>query len=420
MRQLLRNPAFCRLFSGRLVTNAGDSLYYVAAMWLVYDLSGSTFYTGLAGALTLAPQAFQFLVGPLVDRWSLRAILVRTQVAQGVLVLAIPVAAWTGSLSVGVVLLVMPLLSMLNQFVYPAQSAALPRIVDEEELVEANSAFSFAYQGVDMVFVALGGILVAVVGAVSLFVVDSLTFAIAAVIFAGIRLPPTDGGTESDGTAKGKSVAADYRRKLSEGVGYVRGSVLVPILAASVVVNFTIGAAMAVLPAFADLRGGPEAYGTLLAAVLAGILLGALVASPLKRFGLGRLSVVGFAVSGLCWFAAISAPSIRATAVLFCLAWIPVGVTNVIFAAMAQTIVPDGLLGRVMSLVASASAAAQPVGSLLGGIAGEAVGSTLVISAVGAGFCALTLVYLGHPMLRELPAIEEIEPERYGLGHPAD
>ena len=41
-RRLLRNPDFRRLLLGRLVTNAGDSLYAVAAMWLVYTLSGST------------------------------------------------------------------------------------------------------------------------------------------------------------------------------------------------------------------------------------------------------------------------------------------------------------------------------------------------------------------------------------------
>ncbi|WP_290816516.1 hypothetical protein [Halovivax sp.] len=53
MRQLLRNGTFARLLGGRLVTNAGDSLYYVAAMWLVYDLAGSSFYAGLAGAAVL-------------------------------------------------------------------------------------------------------------------------------------------------------------------------------------------------------------------------------------------------------------------------------------------------------------------------------------------------------------------------------
>ena len=64
MQSLLANRAFRRLFAGRLVTNAGDSLYAVAAMWLVYDLTGSTAYTGLAGALTMGPQLLQGVPGP--------------------------------------------------------------------------------------------------------------------------------------------------------------------------------------------------------------------------------------------------------------------------------------------------------------------------------------------------------------------
>ena len=148
MRALFGNVAFRRLFAGRLITNAGDSLYYIAAMWLAYDLSGSAIYTGLAGFLTLAPQALQFLTGLFVERWNLRRLLVATQIFQGTFVLVIPFAKWRGWLSVELVLIVMPIVAMLNQFVYPAQSAALPRIVDKEDLADANSAFSFAYQGV--------------------------------------------------------------------------------------------------------------------------------------------------------------------------------------------------------------------------------------------------------------------------------
>ena len=56
----------------RIFTNIGDSLYYVAAMWLVYKLSGNPFYSGLAGFLTLLPSALQFLTGPFVDRWPIK------------------------------------------------------------------------------------------------------------------------------------------------------------------------------------------------------------------------------------------------------------------------------------------------------------------------------------------------------------
>lgn len=429
MQTLFRNTAFRRLFAGRLITNAGDSLYYIAAMWLVYDLGGSAFYTGLAGFLTLAPQALQFLTGPLVDRWALRRILVGTQIAQCLLVLVIPLAAWTGRLSVVVVLVVMPTVSLLNQFVYPAQSAALPRIVDREDLVEANSAFSFAYQGVDLAFTAAGGVLIALVGAVSLYLVDSVTFAAATLVFAGVRVPPAE--TEEDANdasradeeqATGKHVddpdgsVDDYLDNLREGIGYVRGSLLVPVIAGSVVVNGTIGATMAVLPAFADLRGGPEAYGILLSTIVAGSLVGALAASRFEHRSLGRLSAAGFTVGGVLWLAALVAPSFPATAALFTLAWIPVGVTNVIFMAFVQSVVPEGLLGRVTSLMTSASTAAMPFGSLLGGAVGDLWGSPVVVAATGVGFLLIAAGWALHPLLRGLPPTSEVEPSRYGLG----
>ncbi|WP_458187762.1 MFS transporter [Haladaptatus sp. NG-WS-4] len=416
MHSVFENWAFARIFAGRLITNAGDSIYAVAAMWLAFELGGSSFYTGLAGFLTMLPQTLQFLVGPFVDRWQLRRILVATQVAQGVLVLSIPLAAAMGWLSVWVVLVVMPVVSLLNQFVYPAQQAALPRIVEKEELVEANSAFSFAYQGVDFAFTALGGVLVALVGAVSLYLVDSVTFAAAALVFFTVRVPPADRPDEGESVT---SAVDDYLTQLREGIRYVRSSVLVWLLAASLVVNFTVGIMMSVLPAYAQSFGGPDAYGFMLAAVVGGMLVGSLAATPLKRFSLSTLSVAGFAFGGIVWLAAVAVGWFPATVGLFFLAWIPVGATNVIFAAMIQLVVPEALMGRVASVNASASAGAMPVGALLGGIAGDAFGSGLVVTSAGFGFVFLSLYWLAHPLLRSLSAVEDIEGERYGLARPA-
>ena len=411
MKSVLRNRTFRRLFAGRLVTNAGDSLYYVGAMWLVLELGGSSFYTGLAGALVLAPQALQFLAGPLVDRWRIGRTLVASQVVQSLLVLVVPFAWLTGHLTVELVLVVMPILSLANQFVYPAETAALPRIVDDDELVDANSAFSFAYQGVDLAFNAAGGVLVAVVGAVAIYAIDSVTFAAAAALFALAGVPETERSERDEDAAP----VADYLEKLREGVDYVRGTVLVPVMAGSVVVNFTIGAAMAVLPAFADVRGGAETYGLLLAAITGGILVGALVASTMKRYSLFALSAVGFGIGGSLWLAALASPWTLGTAALFFFAWIPVGVTNVVFAAFKQSVVPDGLLGRVSSVGASVSTAAAPLGSLLGGAAGDLWTPTAVVAAAGVGFLFVTAFWIAHPLLRGVPSVEDIDPAKYGL-----
>lgn len=421
MGSLRTNRSFRRLFAGRLVTNAGDSLYSVAAMWLVYDLTGSTFYTGLAGALTMGPQLLQAFVGPLVDRWPVRRLLVTTQVIQAVVVLVVPVAWLAGVRSVELVLVVVPALSLLNQVVYPAQNAALPRIVDGDDLPAANAAFSFAYQGADLVFNGLAGALIALVGAVALYAIDSLTFLAAAVLFAGVVVPArraTDGDDagrdESTAEARGSPTAAtdggesaSYRTRLSEGFAFVRGTPLVWLLGGGVLANGLLGATMAVLPAYADGLGGAGAYGTIRAATAAGLLVGALAGSKLAGVGFARLWVGGFLAAGVAWFAALASPSLWLTALAFAVALVPVGVTNVLAATMIQRMVPDDFLGRVSAILGSASVAVMPVGSLLGGSLGEAVGPLTTMALGGVGLLSVAVYVLAVPSLRRLPPVSE-------------
>lgn len=63
---------FCILFFGRMINNLGDSLYYVLSMWFVYYLSHSNYYTGITGFLILLPEVFQFLVGPIISKFSIK------------------------------------------------------------------------------------------------------------------------------------------------------------------------------------------------------------------------------------------------------------------------------------------------------------------------------------------------------------
>lgn len=396
MRRLFANPDFARLFAGRLVTNAGDSVYGVAAMWLVFSLTGSTFYTGLAGVLTLGMQLLQAFVGPLVDRWPLRRTLVATQAVQGVLVLTIPLAEHLGVLSVWVVLTVMPLVSLLNQFTYPATSAALPRIVEtEDDLTSANSLFAVTYQGAELVFNAAAGLLVALVGATTLFLVDSVTFAVAVAVFAGIRLPPAE-REPTDETGYGAELVA--------GARFLRGSPVVWVLGASVVANGLLGGVWPVLPAFAAERGDATLYGLLLAGLAGGSLVGTLLAPRFRDTPYGRLAAVGFGLGSLAWLAALWVPWTAATVALFALAFVPVGVTNVVSVTLVQRLVPDAMLGRVLAVLGSASTAAIPLGAFVGGVAGEVVGPTAVMYAGGAGFLWIVAYVLAVPALRRMPA----------------
>jgi len=415
MLRLFHNADFARLFLGRLVTNAGDSLYAVAAVWLVYTLGGSTLYTGLAGFLTTLLVALQFLAGPLVDRWPARGTLVATQVIQGLLVLVIPVAAALGRLTVPVVLIVMPLAALVGQMAFPTEMAALPRVVGPEHLVRANSAFSFAYQGAEMAFSALAGVLIAVIGAVALYVVDLGTFVVAAALFAMLRLRPAPRETAPTPREE-RGAWRRYGADLSAGLRVVRRSVLLKMVTASIVVNLMIGATLAVLPAFAAARGGAKAYGALTAALAAGSLLGALLAPLVERYALSRLMVTSTTISCLAWTGAGLAPWAAATVLLFGAAWVPIGATNVVFYAVVQRVVPARLLGRVSSVLISVSAVVLPLGYLVGGGAGARLGSGAVVIASGVSFAAVAAYWLLDPQLRRFPSVNTVDPAQYGLG----
>ena len=432
MKAPFRNRTFRRLFVGRLITNIGDSLYFVAAMWLVYSLTGDPVYTGIAGFLTMFPGMFQFLAGPVVDRWSIKMTLVSTQLLQASIVSIIPIAHLLGILSVELVLVVMPILAALNQFVYPAQAAALPRILDDEELVAANSAFAIAYQGFSMVANGIGGILIGLLGAIALFAIDAVTFIIAALVFATIAIPSATSEDVAPGTEVSSedapTVAADggqslldhsesYLTRLRAGADAVRGTFLIWLVIGAAMVNFTAGMVMAALPPYADQLmvpavlepvGASGAYGILMAAFAGGTLLGAILANSVASQPVGRTVIACTVTTTAIWSVAILADTLVLTAPLILLAFIPVGIINVQFAAVVQSAPPKEIVGRVSSILGSASTAMVPMGALAGGLVAGLLGPQLAMASLGIGTALLAAYVLVIPGLRQLKPPAEL------------
>ncbi|PEO10559.1 MFS transporter [Bacillus wiedmannii] len=405
---LLKNRNFLLLFLGRIFTNIGDSLYYVAAMWLVYKLSGNPFYSGLAGFLTLLPSALQFLTGPFVDRWSIKNTLVITQVLQCMLILIIPITHYFDLLTVQLLLIIMPIVAFIEQFAYPAQSKALPLLLHKTQLLKGNSLFSFAYQGIDLICTTISGILVALLGAITLYVIDSITFAITALLFFSLKMPKQAETNTSLSTKQ-------YFTDLKEGFSIVFRSLMGVFLIGSVVANFSIGMTMAILPSFADSLGGVKSYGFFLAAISAGSLIGALFSSWVGKRNVGRVSIIGFATGAMFWFLSTIVPFQWLSIFLFGIAWIPIGATNILFATISQIVIPNQYIGRINSVMRSMGTIAMPLGSLIGGYAANVFSSQLIFALASIGILFISLVWLLHPKLRALPKADEITADTFGV-----
>ncbi|RBI62431.1 MFS transporter [halophilic archaeon] len=408
------NSNFRRFFAGQFVTNAGDSLYTVAVLWLVFELSGSTVLTGIANALLLLPWLLQILAGPIVDRLPLKPVLVGSQVLQGVVVLALPLAAVTGRLSVGVLLAVVPVLTLATLLMAPMQVTLVPRIVADKRLSRANSALATVTLGLDMVFDALGGAFIAVFGATTLFLFDSVTFAVAGLLFAGIAVP-TSSATDGKPERTDESVLGSYVADLRAGIDVLRGTVFVELVFMTAVANFATGVTLAILPAFGDVLGGPAVYGLLLGALGIGRLVGSLVAPYLEHVGYGRLELVGHSLAACCWLAAVYTPSTALTVILFGLAWVPAGISGVLTSTLNQTVFPADLLGRVSSIKGTASGATLPLGSLVGGVVAEVLGTTTTMGLAAFGFGFTGLYILVRPRLRQLPSVADADPAAFDV-----
>jgi MFS family permease len=416
---LWRNRDFRRFFLGEFVTNAGDSLYTVAVLWLVFELSGSTVLTGIANSLLLLPWLLQILAGPIVDRFPLKPVLVGAQVLQGVVVLALPLAAATGRMSVGVLLAVVPILTLATLLMSPMQTTLVPRIVADSRLSRANSALATVTLGLDMVFDALGGAFIAVFGATTLFLFDSATFAVAGLLFAGIAVPKAD-VTKNESERPDGSILGSYIDDLRAGSDVLRGTVFVELVLTTAVANLATGVTLAILPAFGDALGGPAVYGLLLGALGIGRLVGSLAAPHFEGVAYGRLLLVGNSVAACCWFAAVYAPSPALTVVLFGLAWVPAGINGVLTATLNQTMFPSDLLGRVSSIKGTASGATLPLGSLIGGVVAEVLGITTTMGLAAFGFGFTGLYVLVRPRLRQLPPVEDADPAAFDVTSASD
>lgn len=409
MKPLVQNENFAFLFLGRLVSNIGDSLYYIAAMWLAYDLGGSAFYSGLAGFLTLLPECLSFLVGPVVDRMNLKKVLVIPSLVQGVLLLLVPILYALHLLTVTGVLVIMPLITLIDLFPYPAEDVLIPKLVNNRQLVSANAAMTFSYQGTDLIFSLLGGILILLTGAISLYAIDAITFFMAAALFS--LLPVKRGANESQQTGSIQGGITAYRADLLEGLHFVFRPLILNMLLPLLVVNFFLSAILAILPAFSKQLGGPELYGIFLTCYTLGFLLGTLVSSYVsKKLRMGNALIYGYGLSGIMWLlmALTAFHSLTLCCLFLVLANIPAGATNIMFNSFFQIVPPSDMIGRVSAVIETLIATAMPLGALFGGFIATWAGSRILLIFQGIVVVMTAVYWLLKKKLRNLPLVAQL------------
>lgn len=410
MLTTLRQRNFSLLWLGGLISQTGDWLLQIGLPVYIYLLTGSALATSALFIVAFVPNiAFGSLAGVFVDRWNRR----RTMLIGNLLMALglLPLLLLHDKNSLWILYPVLFFESTVEQFTVPAQSALIPRLVSEEQLVTANSLNSVSSSVARLAGGALGGILFGLFGLRTTIWLDLVSFLFVAAMIWLIKLP-SQAKSEPEATAnasnveKTTSVLAAWRTLGSEwleGLQLVaRQSPLVILflmLAAQSVGEGVFGI-MLVIFVKQVLNGGSVVYGTLLGVQAVGSLLGGLVMGQFgKRLAPARLLGICACLFGLIDLLIIDLPlfvkgGVLLVGTLFILVGIP-GVGAVVsMQTLFQTIVEDRLLGRIFGALQTVSALMALLGMILAGLLGDRLGPVPLLNIQGSVYFLSGLLVL--------------------------
>lgn len=400
---MIKSKDFYVLLLGRLITNFGDSLYAIASTLLVYQMSGSTVYSGITLFLTSSTAVVQLLLSPILDKINMRKFLILSQLIQAILILIIPALYYFEKLNVYHIMVLMPIISLVNQLVYPGQISLLPKILSEEELVTGNSFMTMAYQGSNAIFDTLAGFIISIFGFMTAFYADSASFILTGLLFCLLSIKLSH-YNERENKKEG-SIIKNHFKGLKEGLDLFKDSRIFALVLGVVFINFSATSISAVLPAFAK---DEIFYSLMLAGMGAGVLLGSLFAGlpKLKEVSLGKLYVCGMILVSLAWISvSYFATNIKVAAALYPLGWFVVGIVNVYAQTMVQMIVPSEKIGSAMGAMVGISTFMAPLGALLGGYLGEYLSSPRAILIASLIILLVSIYWALNKNIRKLPAV---------------
>jgi len=379
----LRHRNFRIFYGGQLVSLAGTWMGNTAQAWLVLVLTDSPFYVGLVGALGSLPVLLLALVaGTVADRMSKLRLVMITQASAMVLAFLMAALVLSERITVPQIIVIATLLGAVNAFDIPARQSFFVEMVGKEDLMNAIALNSSAFNVTRVLGPAVAGVLIAKLGLGVCFLLNGLSFlAVLTALFA-IRVTPYRP------TARPPSAWAHIREGLRYVTGDRRVSAIVFNIAALSIFGFPF---LVLMPVVArDVLGkGAVEFGWMSSAVGAGALAGALMlAAFARRLPKGRMLRWASGSFGVILFAFAASRSLALTLVVLVMTGFAMIVNTATTNTLLQTLTPDELRGRVMSVFTLAFVGMGPVGALQAGVLADRVGAPLTLM-IGALICVL-------------------------------
>ncbi|MEV4198878.1 MFS transporter [Micromonospora globbae] len=411
-----RSRDFRLLVAGQTVTQLGTDVTTLAfPLVAVLLLDATPWQLGLL----VAVQNGAFLLvgvpaGVWLDRRRLRPVLIASDLVRCAALVTVTVAAALSRLSLPLLLAVAGVMAVMRVLYDIGHQSYLPMVLGRRHLLRGNSAVETVRSSGQIAGPGLGGWLTQLVGATNTLLVDAVSFLLSAACLARIRT------REPAPRRTGRSGVVSEAR---DGLAFVLAHpVLRAIAATSAWSNLLFTAATALLVLFlVDTGFAPGTAGMLLSTAPAAALLGAATATRLaRRVGSARVIWLSLVVTSP---ANLLIPLTRPGwgAVAFVAGIVVGGIGQVVYGiaqvTYRQTVVPDRLLCRVNASMRFLVMGAMPLGGLLGGVLGDALGVRTTLLVIGVGLTLAPVPLLLSP-LRRVRDLDELASRPVGGAPP--
>lgn len=402
---LLRRRDLALLWTGGLVSVAGDWMLAVVLPYVVYAETGSTLATAGMTVAELVPGiVLGSFAGVWVDRWELRRLLVVANLLQALTVALLLLGDLPGDLAL--VFAVAAGQSALAAFSQPAESALVPRLVGPDELVAVNALNVLNNRLGRLAGLPLGSLVYAAGGLATVVVLDALTFLVAAGLLALVSrqepLPEAAAAAPSAGGA-GRRFLAEW----VDGLCLVRSDRTVGVLFV-VFGLMTFGGTMFDPLTAAWVRdvlgGGAGVYALLMTAHAVSGIAGALLVGRFGNRVPPRL-LTGWAsvAAGVLLVVRFNVPDVRVVLVLSLAQGALAVASSVGVEALAQQRIPAAYRGRVFGSLQATVWLLSLLGAVTAGAGAEALGLVPLLDlAAGLTLLSGVVILMALPQDRPL------------------
>jgi MFS family permease len=392
---------------GQAISAFGSSFTSLALPLLVYDLTSSAASVGLSVAISFLPYLlFGLPIGAITDRIDRKRMMITCDLLQAGLLIVLPLLWWAGALS-AVHVYAFCFVETTAQIFFEAGSAAgVAQLVPAERLLVANGRVQASATTAAILGPVAAGVLLAWIPIVGILLLDGITFGVSALTLSLIRRSFTAEGL-SDVPGRRPPLGRLARLVLDdvrEGLTFVwHHPVLRDIAVMMAAVNF-FGATLTVqLVVYVreHLGGSDSAFGYVNAAGAVGVVVVSLLAAPLRRrFPLGAVLLgTPIALGGLAVMMGAT-HTYLAGLVLWALYSGLLVLFNLNTRTLRQQLVPDRLIGRVVTTSSVLAWSAIPLGSVLGGVAVARLGIGPVFVFVGVAIVLIATMFRRSSLTR--------------------